>query len=722
MNRTEAIIKILAGVKEQDIIVSSTGLISRELYNLSDRDLNFYNMGALGSTLAIGLGLALNTSRKVFVINGDGSALMSLGSLVTHSDLYPSNLQHFILDNNCHESTGGQPTVSNKINFDLLAPNTKTIKITTTTKKPGRIPLSGMEIHTRFKKALSVKIDKPVASILIPCFNKIPLLKWGLYSLSKQECPYPFEVIILNDGLPDGTEELCNEYKDKLNIRYIYTGQRNSPGSLIWRCPGFCLNIGMREAYAEYLILTNAEIFHLDKFAVKKTIEALKSEIKILVKPKGKDDQRNTFLTHVKDTKGEVTSAFDLNQVENLNTEMPFFLGINKSDYLCVGGYDEDFIGWAYDDTDFILRLRKYGCKFINIDSTIVHLYHPRHNIKDPKIWSRYVHNKNLYEHKDRQGVVFSNTQHTWGQLNPKNRPKGNPVSAVREWELKKIPRKVHFYWGNVKLPYLRYLSILSFKMHNPDWEITVYVPEHKYTGRCLDTQRAFDFTGRDYYNNLRSLGINIKKVKFGFVENVCEGLHSKYLSRQEVYRSDFLRWYLLSTVGGLWSDMDIMYFSSMNNLDINIRANGNINTAVSLHPKYKHSVGFMLSGQHNKYYKYILDRARREFNPQDYQSIGVNLINKEFPTVASIEDKFPALRNNVANIDIKTVYAYDALVIPTIYNYGDMGRYTRESLGLHWYAGHHLAKRFINNLTHLNYNDFDSVLSKTVSKVYGQK
>ena len=722
MNRPEAIRQILTEVKPQDIIVSSTGLISRELYSIKDRPLNFYNMGALGSTLAIGLGLAMNTQRKVYVISGDASALMSLGSLVTHSSIYPSNLHHFILDNNCHESTGGQPTASNKVNFDSLAPNTKTIKITTTPKKPKRIPLSGAAISSRFKQKVDKKLEIPVASILIPCFNKVDLLKWGLYSLSRQECPYPFEVIVLNDGFHDDTEKLCKEYSDRLNIRYIFTGKRNSKNNLLWRCPGFCLNIGVREAYAEHLILTNAEIFHLDKFAVKKTIEVLKSKIKVLVKPKGKDDQKNTFLAHVNATKGKISSTFDLNRVEGLNTEMPFFLGINKSDYLCIGGYDEDFIGWAYDDTDFILRLRKYGCRFVGIDSTIVHLYHPRHNIKDPKIWSKYLHNKNLYEHKDREGVIYSNTSHTWGQLNPLPRSTSKAVSKIKEWELSNIPRKAHFYWGNDKLPYLRYLSILSFKMYNPDWKVTVYVPEHKYTGKCMDTQMAFQFSGRDYFNNLRSLGVVVKIVKFGFVDNVCEGLHTQHLSRQEVYRSDFLRWYLLDKEGGLWSDMDIMYYGSMNNIDINTKANSRVNTVISLHPKYKHSVGFMLSGVYNKYYQYILEKARKEFNPKDYQSIGVNLINNEFPTIKCVENQFPDLKGRVASVDIKTVYAYDALVIPTIYNYADMGRYTTNSIGLHWYAGHYLAKRFINSMNHLNYNDFDNVLSKTINKVYGQK
>jgi phosphonopyruvate decarboxylase len=106
MNRREAIERILDQVDDQDIIVSSTGMTSRELYNIEDRPLNFYMMGSMGNALAIGLGVALNTDRKVHVINGDASALMSLGTMVTHKKLNPANLYHYILDNNCHASTG----------------------------------------------------------------------------------------------------------------------------------------------------------------------------------------------------------------------------------------------------------------------------------------------------------------------------------------------------------------------------------------------------------------------------------------------------------------------------------------------------------------------------------------------------------------------------------------------------------------------------------------
>ena len=115
MNRKEAISIIVREVGKNPII-SANGFISRDLYEVCDRDENFYMIGSMGLASSIGLGVALkNPKVKVFVFDGDGNILMNLGSLTTIGSLQPRNFVHIIFDNNIHESTGGQPTHSNKI-------------------------------------------------------------------------------------------------------------------------------------------------------------------------------------------------------------------------------------------------------------------------------------------------------------------------------------------------------------------------------------------------------------------------------------------------------------------------------------------------------------------------------------------------------------------------------------------------------------------------------
>ena len=120
MDKNRAINIILQNVNGP--IVSANGHISRNLYEIKDLDSNFYMIGSMGLASSIGLGIALKNSKKtVFVLDGDGNILMNLGSLTTVGSLKPANFVHFILDNQIHESTGGQPTHSKRVSLEKIA-------------------------------------------------------------------------------------------------------------------------------------------------------------------------------------------------------------------------------------------------------------------------------------------------------------------------------------------------------------------------------------------------------------------------------------------------------------------------------------------------------------------------------------------------------------------------------------------------------------------------
>jgi len=119
--RIDAIQKVLMGLNGDELVVASTGKIGRELYELSDRKQNLYIVGSMGCASAVGLGLALaRPERKVIVLDGDGAALMKLGNLATIGANVPFNYYHVLLDNGVHESTGGQATVSDSIDWTVL--------------------------------------------------------------------------------------------------------------------------------------------------------------------------------------------------------------------------------------------------------------------------------------------------------------------------------------------------------------------------------------------------------------------------------------------------------------------------------------------------------------------------------------------------------------------------------------------------------------------------
>ena len=121
MIRKEAISIVVKKIGDRPVI-SANGLISRDLFEICDRNSNFYMIGSMGLASSIGLGVALkNTKRQIFVFDGDGNILMNLGSLITIGTTKPKNLVHIVFDNSSHESTGGQPTATNKIQLGKIA-------------------------------------------------------------------------------------------------------------------------------------------------------------------------------------------------------------------------------------------------------------------------------------------------------------------------------------------------------------------------------------------------------------------------------------------------------------------------------------------------------------------------------------------------------------------------------------------------------------------------
>ena len=156
MKRIDAIKEIMSNITYNEIVVLSNGMISREVFHKFDRALNFYMVGSMGMALPIGLGIAFaRPDLYVTVISGDGAALMGLSSFVLHNKLKPSRLTHYILDNNCHATTGGQPTCSDAVDFEKLAPNTKVIKVEKGMGDAPRISLTPVQLKERFMNAIS---------------------------------------------------------------------------------------------------------------------------------------------------------------------------------------------------------------------------------------------------------------------------------------------------------------------------------------------------------------------------------------------------------------------------------------------------------------------------------------------------------------------------------------------------------------------------------------
>ena len=121
MIRKDAIEIISKNIKNQPII-SANGFLSRDLFEIFDKESNFYMIGSMGLASSIGLGIAVkNPKKQIFVFDGDGNLLMNFGSITTIGTLKQKNLIHFVFDNKSHESTGGQPTNTERIDIGKIA-------------------------------------------------------------------------------------------------------------------------------------------------------------------------------------------------------------------------------------------------------------------------------------------------------------------------------------------------------------------------------------------------------------------------------------------------------------------------------------------------------------------------------------------------------------------------------------------------------------------------
>ena len=126
MTREEALNLIVEHTSADAVFISTTGKTSRELFEIREQrrechGKDFYTVGSMGcaSSIAFGVGLA-DSQKNIFILDGDGAALMQLGTMATIGHYKNPRLKHILLDNNAHESTGGQPTVSASIDFTAI--------------------------------------------------------------------------------------------------------------------------------------------------------------------------------------------------------------------------------------------------------------------------------------------------------------------------------------------------------------------------------------------------------------------------------------------------------------------------------------------------------------------------------------------------------------------------------------------------------------------------
>lgn len=199
-------------------------------------------------------------------------------------------------------------------------------------------------------------------SIVITCYNRAGLLKNTLMHLFAGNvfAISAIEIIVVEDGWDNGkTEGVAKGWGAE------YLCRKNRP-DVPYSNPAIPNNIGIKAAHGEFIILQNAECKHLDL-----------EKISTLLAPIYKDPMVATYATVAAlNQQGEFAEWY----VHPTESPRPYFFcgAIRREHLLALGGFEESFKSYGYDDNDMAYRLTKYGVRHVFTDVLVHHQWHPR--------------------------------------------------------------------------------------------------------------------------------------------------------------------------------------------------------------------------------------------------------------------------------------------------------------------------------------------------------
>jgi hypothetical protein len=257
-------------------------------------------------------------------------------------------------------------------------------------------------------------------------------------------------------------------------------------------------------------------------------------------------------------------------------------------------------------------------------------------------------------------------------------------------------------------------MSVYSFRKLNPDWKIKIHVPGalSMIAPTWGSDEQKNAGIENDYWLRLNDLNVEI--VKIPPFDNFDNNAH-------EVHKSDYYRWTLLCGEGGVWSDIDIIYINSMNNMLENVAEEKAIDAGFSRYAENgKYAISFMLASAGNTFFKKIHELSNVHYDASRYQSIGSELINNNWHRPGKLRKQNPA--NLFLLMDEKCVYPISPSNIPRFFDPMDdeLKNILNDSnvLGLHWFAGHPKSQQFESEIDESNLGQFDNILSAAIKQI----
>jgi hypothetical protein len=258
-------------------------------------------------------------------------------------------------------------------------------------------------------------------------------------------------------------------------------------------------------------------------------------------------------------------------------------------------------------------------------------------------------------------------------------------------------PREMNFFWAGGPMSFLRYMTLFSFRKHNPDWKMRLWTcpvntNRHWPTWEKLDSQ---DYTGDGNEEMVSGLGVEKETVELP-IFNLSPN-----------HASDLCKYKIVGERGGWFCDMDILFCRPMLDFHADVVLGYTDRTL---------GVGILAGAANNVVWNNVYQRALFNYKATDYLSCSISAVEDEYPksSYTSMKHRHPEV--DIKLLPIKTVYPFnfdepDKLWGPVC------EPIPAETCGVHWFGGHPSSEAMNNRLTAENFRDYPC----TITRVLGE-
>jgi hypothetical protein len=279
------------------------------------------------------------------------------------------------------------------------------------------------------------------------------------------------------------------------------------------------------------------------------------------------------------------------------------------------------------------------------------------------------------------------------------------------------MDKQIYFYWGNQRMSFLRYMTIKSFSFYNPEWKIILVKNDATTSGQCMTIEEddLKTYFGHDYRFELH-------KIPNLIIINVENIFPFDYRNLLDVHIKDMLNWHLLATRGCTVADMDILF---CNPIEKSSYINWDADVNICNYDFYRNymPVSFMISKSHssgiNSFYNDVYENSRRRYRPNEYQCCGTSSI--PYKSIYDIINAYSDLIINKMDSAVAFPFAKDHIfeMVHYAFNVDGTNIFDSNTVGIHWYGGDKISKKYNSLITPQNYMTFNNTISIILKKIF---